>query len=207
MKNTIPVCANGLPFSPAAERNKSAILEKLQLVLQGSEKILEIGAGTGQHAVHFCQAMHGLQWFPSDLPERISVSNAVISTFGMKNISKAIALDVQQSVWPEISIDVIYTANTAHIMSWEVTQKMLVGAAQLLPENGLLIIYGPFKYAGDFTSESNQMFDASLKRSSPDQGIRDFEAIDRIANKHQLKILHDFEMPANNRMLVYKKGL
>ena len=148
MKNTIPANANGLPFSPAAERNKTAILEKLHLVLQSSEKILEIGAGTGQHAIHFCQAMPGLQWFPSDLPERISVSNAVISTSGIKNINKAIALDVQQSVWPEISIDVIYTANTAHIMSWEVTQKMLVGAAQLLPENGLLIIYGPFKYAG-----------------------------------------------------------
>ena len=195
-----------LPFSPAAERNKVAIFEALQKILNGTETVLEIGSGTGQHCIHFAKSMPDIIWQPSDLPVRLAVTDAVLATAHFSNIKKAIALDANQKHWPALVVDAIYTANTAHIMSWEATQNMIVGSANLLTSEGLLIIYGPFKYEGEFTSESNKLFDFSLKRTNRLQGIRDFEGIERIANKHDLYLEEDIPMPANNRLLVFKKA-
>jgi len=194
-----------LPFSAAAERNKDAILEKLQHILDGTEFILEVGSGTGQHAIHFANKLPDLTWQPTDLKERLTVTDAVLASANLNNIKKALSLDVRQYEWPNIAADVIYTSNTLHIMSWEVAQKLIIGAAQILPEEGLLIIYGPFNYEGEFTSESNKMFDGSLKKSNPEQGIRDFEGVEKIANMHNLDLQDDFTMPANNRLLVFVK--
>ncbi|NNM13440.1 MAG: DUF938 domain-containing protein [Gammaproteobacteria bacterium] len=205
MQNDSTQAEINLPHSPAAERNKSAILEKLKQIFQGDEKVLEIGSGTGQHAVHFCKAMPGLTWQPTDLPERIPVSNAVIATANCNNILKTCALDASSADWPDYAADVVYTANTAHIMPWQITQTMLRGAAKQLRKGGRLIIYGPFKYSGDFTSESNGLFDASLKRNNPQQGIRDFEGIERVSKEGGLVLEHDFSMPANNQLLVFCK--
>jgi len=194
-----------LPHSPAAERNKAAILEKLQACLTGNERVLEIGSGTGQHAIHFAQAMPELTWQTSEMPSRLMVTSAVLNTVKISNLQKTYALDVTDKEWPSIIVDVIYTANTVHIMSWETVEKMFSGVAKVLNTNGLFIIYGPFKYQGDFTSESNQMFDTSLKERDAQQGIRDFEAVDKLANSLGLKIEKDFSMPANNQLLVYRK--
>jgi len=194
-----------LPHSPAAERNKAAILEKLQACLTGNERVLEIGSGTGQHAIHFAQAMPELTWQTSEMPSRLMVTSAVLNTVKISNLQKPYALDVTDKEWPSIIVDVIYTANTVHIMSWETVEKMLTGVAKVLNTNGLFIVYGPFKYQGDFTSESNQMFDTSLKERDAQQGIRDFEAVDKLANSLGLKIEKDFSMPANNQLLVYRK--
>ena len=194
-----------LPHSPAAERNKAAILEKLLIILKGNERVFEIGSGTGQHAIYFAKALPNISWQTSELQSRLVVTLAVLNTVKDNNIQKPYALDVTDELWPEIYADVVYTANTAHIMPWEAVQKMLVGVAKLLKPSGIFIMYGPFKYAGDFTSESNQRFDESLRTSEMHQGIRDFEAIQRLANEHAMILQNDYSMPANNQLLVFKK--
>ena len=196
---------NELPHSPAAERNKAAILEKLRTILKGNERVFEIGSGTGQHAIHFAKAFPKISWQTSEIPSRVSVTSAVLSTAHLSNIQKPYALDVTSEPWPEIHADAVYTSNTAHIMPWEAAKKMIIGVAKLLKPDGLFILYGPFKYEGAFTSESNQLFDISLKSSEPHQGIRDFEAIQRLAVEHELHLQNDFSMPANNQLLVFKK--
>lgn len=194
-----------LPNSPAADRNKAAILEKLKDLLNGSERVFEIGSGTGQHAIHFAQAFPNLNWQTSELPSRLFVTLAVLNTVKLNNIQAPYALDVRSEEWPAINTDVVYTANTVHIMPWQAVEKMLHGVANILQANGLFIIYGPFKYEGAFTSESNKMFDASLKDFDPLQGIRDFEYVDRLSSELGLVLKHDFEMPANNRLVVFEK--
>lgn len=194
-----------LPHSPAAERNKAAILEKLLIILKGNERVFEIGSGTGQHAIYFAKALPNISWQTSEMQNRLVVTLAVLNTVKESNIQLPYALDVSDELWPEIYADVVYTANTAHIMPWEAVQKMLVGVARLLKPNGLFIVYGPFKYAGDFTSESNQRFDESLRTSETHQGIRDFEAIQSLANEHAMILQNDYSMPANNQLLVFKK--
>ncbi len=196
---------NELPHSPAAERNKAAILEKLKKLLIGTERVFEIGSGTGQHAIHFAKAFPELSWQTSEIPSRLPVTNAVLSSLNIHNVQKPYALDVTVDEWPEIHADIVYTANTAHIMPWEAAKKMLIGVAKLLKSDGLFIMYGPFKYEGEFTSESNHLFDMSLKSTEPHQGIRDFEAINRIASEHNLFLQDDYSMPANNQLLVFKK--
>ncbi len=194
-----------LPNSPAADRNKAAILEKLKGLLKGNERVFEIGSGTGQHAIHFAQAFPNLNWQTSELPSRLFVTSAVLNTKKLQNLQKPYALDVSSEEWPEINADVIYTANTVHIMPWHAVEKMLHGVSKTLKKNGLFIIYGPFKYEGAFTSESNKMFDASLKDFDPLQGIRDFEYLARLSIELGLVLKHDFEMPANNRLVVFEK--
>ncbi len=196
---------NELPHSPAAERNKAAILEKLKTILKGNERVFEIGSGTGQHAIHFAKAFPELSWQTSEVPSRVSVTSAVLSTVHLNNIQKPYALDVCDEIWPEINADVVYSSNTTHIMPWDAAKKMVIGVAKILKPNGLFILYGPFKYAGAFTSESNKLFDMSLKSTEPHQGIRDFEAIQKLASEHELYLQSDFSMPANNQLVIFKK--
>ena len=205
MANQITESFADLPFSPAAERNKSAILQQLEKLLNGSESVFEIGSGTGQHAIHFCTAMPNLNWQPSEVPGRVKVTDSVVASTKLTNIKKTLALDVAQETWPEIKVDVIYNANTAHIMSWSITRKMLIGVARALEKDGLFLMYGPFNYQGKFTSESNKNFDINLKASNPEQGIRDIEDIIELTSDNHLILQNDIEMPANNRFLVFMK--
>jgi len=205
---TLP-SSSTLPHSPAAERNKAAILEKLKQILSGTETVLEIGCGTAQHAIHFAREFPKIVWLPTDLPERLSVANAILATADLNNIKTSVALDMSTSLthddWPDYEIDVVYTANTVHIMPWSVVQNMIVAVAEHLDREGIFIVYGPFKYGGDFTTESNRMFNESLKRRNSVQGIRDYEAIERLAREQGLHLVHDFSMPANNQLLVFEK--
>ncbi|WP_151636940.1 DUF938 domain-containing protein [Noviherbaspirillum aerium] len=192
-------------YSAACERNRGPILEVLRGALAGASRVLEIGSGTGQHAVFFGAALPHLTWQTSDLPQNHPSIRAWIDESGLPNVLAPIALDTGGEAWPRQSFDAVFTANTCHIMAWEEVVAMFAGVARLLQPSGVVCVYGPFNYGGRFTSDSNARFDASLRAQAAHMGIRDFEAIDALAGKHGLALSADHEMPANNRLLVWMK--
>jgi SAM-dependent methyltransferase len=192
-------------YSPACERNQSPILEQLKILLINSHIVLEIGSGTGQHAVFFAEHMQHLQWQCSD---RLAYHPSILAwrdDYIGSNVLAPLELDVSSSPWPTQSYDAVFTANTCHIMAWEEVVLMLQGVAGLLNDGGLLLIYGPFNYAGRFTSESNADFDASLKAQGMHMGIRDQEHMVEVAGQLGLILRDDIAMPANNRFLIFEK--
>jgi SAM-dependent methyltransferase len=197
---------NWLNYSEACARNQAVILEQLAPLLPTTGTLLEIGSGSGQHAVHFASALSRLRWQPTDLPANLPALDANLKRFGGDNIAPPLALDVTQSPWPAAQADAIYTANTLHIMGWPQATALLQGAGRLLTAGGLLCIYGPFRYAGRYTSASNAEFDSWLQQRDPRSGIRDFEAVNDQALAQGLILERDIAMPANNQLLVWRKG-
>jgi cyclopropane fatty-acyl-phospholipid synthase-like methyltransferase len=191
------------PFSPACERNREPILAQLRMLLAGRRHVLEIGSGTGQHAVHFGQHLPHLTWQTSDLPENHAGIRAWIDDAQLPNVLPPLVLDMAAPVWPAATFDAVYSANTAHIMSWPQVQTMLAGVAVLLPAGGLFCLYGPFNEGGQPTSPGNAQFDAALRADSPHRGLRDLEAVRGDAAAHGLQLQADHAMPANNRLLVF----
>ncbi len=189
------------PFSQACENNKQPILDILQRVLD-KHRVLEVGSGTGQHAVFFAANLPRSQWHTSDLSVNHEGINRWLAGYNGTNLHPPFELDVTTSKWP-IAVDAVFSANTAHIMSWPIAQKMIEGVGRLLPLGGLFILYGPFNYSGKFTSASNAHFDAWLKQQNPLQGIRDFEAVVERAASVGLILIEDNPMPANNRLLIF----
>ena len=200
-----------LPFSQACENNKEPILNILSTAFKDTNLVLEVGSGTGQHALHFAQNLTHLRWQTSDLVENYHSINHRIDQYHGNNILRPVTLDLNLA-WPEqLSLsggvfDGIFTANTLHIVSWFLVQKFFTGVAQHLSDNGTLCIYGPFNYCGEFTSASNAQFDLWLKERDKNSGIRDFEAINALATSAGLSLLADHAMPANNRLLVFVKN-
>lgn len=194
------------PYWQACENNKQPILEQLQPLLKNKQNVLEIGTGTGQHAVHFANALPHLHWQTSDRPSYHAGINAWIDDANLSNLARPIALDVSNDEWPTQQYSAIYSANTTHIMPWPAVQAMFNGIKNTLTPNGLFILYGPFNYDGKFTSDSNAAFDAHLKNVQPEQGIRDIEAIKALACAANLIFKNDVAMPANNRLLVWEKN-
>ena len=192
------------PFSESCERNKEPILAILREAFSQPARILEIGSGTGQHAVHFGAALPHLTWQTSDLIANHAGIRAWIEEAALPNVLAPISLDVN-GPWPERNYDGVFTANTLHIVSWDLAQKLIAGAARLLEQGGRLVIYGPFNYNGRFTSDSNARFDAWLKDRDSDSGIRDFEAVVECAEINGLYLQADHSMPANNRTLIFVK--
>lgn len=195
-----------LPFSQACENNKLPILDILANVFSDRSTVLEIGSGTGQHAVYFAEQLPQLIWQPSDQKENLDGIQLRLNTQPQNNLCPAIELDVSQGDWP-LGFDAVFSANTAHIMPWEICQTMLREVAQRLPENGIFSLYGPFNYDGNYTSDSNKKFDSWLKNIAEHQGIRDFETVNKIIFDEGMHLLQDYSMPANNRLLVWKKTL
>ena len=198
-----------MPFSTACERNKGPILEVLQRWLgRQAGLVLEIGAGTGQHAVHFARHLPGLSWQPTERLEQLASLAARIEAAGCCNLLAPLELEVEQAVWPcdQDSVDAVFTANTLHIVSWPQVQALFRGIGRVLRDEGLLIAYGPFRYGGQFTSHSNAAFDESLRQQDPMSGIRDFEAVDELASRQGLHLLEDCAMPANNQTLVWRRS-
>lgn len=193
------------PFSESCEQNKRPILGVLKQLFITSKTVLEIGSGTGQHAVFFAEQMPSLTWLPSDQLQYHEGIKQWLGDSGLSNIQSPILLDVNQSDWPDIEVDAIFSANTVHIMDWLSVEKMFKGIRETLKTGGLFCLYGPFNYAGKFTSESNARFDQWLKQRDPASGVRDFEAIQCLANKVGLEIIDDIDMPANNKILAWKK--
>lgn len=194
-----------LPFSQACENNKDPILDVLQRHVSNKETLLEIGGGTGQHAVYFADNFPELNWQSSDQPEHVDQLNLRIDAAGLPNLPRAFALDVNQPRWPCEIVDVLFSANSLHIMSRSSVENFFLGAGRCLLPGGLLLVYGPFKYNGKFTTESNAQFDRWLKGRDPDSGVRDFEWVNDLASAQGFALLEDNGMPANNQLLVWKR--
>jgi SAM-dependent methyltransferase len=207
MQETAEQNLNGAekPFSESCERNKAPILASLREVFSQPARILEIGSGTGQHAVHFGAALPHLLWQTSDLPANHAGIRAWLDEAALPNVLAPIVLDVN-GPWPMHHYEGVFTANTLHIVSWALAQKLIAGAARVLEKGGRLAIYGPFNYGGTFTSDSNARFDDWLKNRDPVSGIRDFEAVMKCAEINGLHLHADHAMPANNRLLVFVKN-
>ncbi len=198
-----------LPCSQASENNKTPILDVLRTWLAQSRVVLEVGSGTGQHAVHFAPALPHLIWQTSDLQSAHAGINAWIAKCPSSNLRAPIVLDVQRGDWQEdvsqLAVDAVYSANTAHIMHWKVVCSLFEGVGRLLPAGGLLLLYGPFSDGGRHTSDSNRAFDASLRARDPDMGIRDLYALDALAADAGLRMAGNQGMPANNRLLIWRR--
>jgi hypothetical protein len=164
---------------------------------------LEIGAGTGQHAVHFASHLPHLQWQPTDCEANLAGIGLWVSEAALPNLRAPLQLDVRNSEWPVQTVDYVFSANTAHIMSWPEVELMFAGIARVLRTRGMFALYGPFNRDGRFTSESNQAFDASLRARDPNMGLRDDQALKALGLQHGLAFTAEHAMPANNRLLFW----
>ncbi|MDO3385357.1 DUF938 domain-containing protein [Gilvimarinus sp. SDUM040013] len=193
-----------LPFSQACENNKDPILAVLKSAFADRTHVLEVGSGTGQHAVYFTEHLPHLIWQTSDLPANHEGINSWIDAKPSDNLKRPIDFDLNQPIWPE-GIDAAYSANTAHIVSWPLVQNLFSQVGENLPVGGVFALYGPFNYQGKFTSESNAAFDQMLRERDPNSGIRHFEEVVALAETCELMLNKDNPMPANNRLLVFVK--
>jgi cyclopropane fatty-acyl-phospholipid synthase-like methyltransferase len=194
------------PFAPACERNSDPILAVLREHFADRRHVLEIGSGTGQHAVHFAAALPHLIWQTSDRAENLPGIRAWLGEAALANTPPPIELDVAQGGWPAARFDAIFSANTLHIMSWGEVEALFAALPALTSADAKLAIYGPFNYGGRHTSASNAAFDESLRSRAPHMGIRDKEAVDRLARTAGFALLDDVAMPANNRTLVWQRS-
>jgi cyclopropane fatty-acyl-phospholipid synthase-like methyltransferase len=192
------------PYSEACERNRGPILGVLREVLGDRSKVLEIGSGTGQHAVHFAAGLPHLIWQPSDIADHLSGIRAWCDEAALPNLRPPIELDLNAEPWPDTGADAVFSANTLHIVAWEEVRTLFERIGRMLPRDGVLAIYGPFAYGGRHTSQSNARFDLMLRERDPRSGIRKFEGVDALARAHGLVLDRDVAMPANNRMLVWR---
>lgn len=195
------------PYAAACDENRDPILSVIQPLLVDKTSVLEIGSGTGQHAIYFGAHLTHLSWQTSDQAEYHEGIQAWLSDANVANVKPPLLLDVTQTEWPNAYYDAIFTANTLHIMGWPAVEACFEGVGRLLPVGGLFIAYGPFNYKGNFTSDSNARFDRWLKQRDPVSGIRDFEAVNQLAISNSLQLQQDYAMPVNNRTLVWQKTI
>ena len=193
------------PYSPSCERNREPILAVLAEYFPGNRRVLEIGSGTGQHAVHFAAAMPQWQWQCSDRAENLPGIRQWLADTALPNAPKPIELDVASDDWPSDRYNAVFSANTLHIMGWDDVQALFRGLPNVLEDDARVIIYGPFNDNGHFNSDSNAQFDRSLRARAPQMGIRDQSAVDALAQAVGLKLLAAVPLPANNRCLVWQR--
>ena len=193
------------PFSAASERNRDPILEVLRTHFADRHCVLEIGSGTGQHAVHFAAALPQLIWQCADRAENLPGMRLWLDEAALPNTPPPIELDVNQTRWPETRYDAVFSANTLHIMSWSEVERMFARLPEILAEDARIVMYGPFNYDGRHTSPSNAEFDRGLREQAAHMGIRDFEAVNALAQAIGMQLLEDQAMPANNRCLVWQR--
>ena len=191
------------PYAESSEKNKEPILAVLKEIFAERTRVLEIASGTGQHAVHFSRELPHLAWQPSELAQNLAGIQAWLDEAQLPNVLPPLALDVNDARWPVAAVDAIFNANTVHIISWLEVEQMFAHIARVIAPGGCVCLYGPYNYGGKFTSESNARFDAWLKARDPNSGVRDFEAVDRLAASLGLDLLRDIAMPSNNRILVW----
>jgi cyclopropane fatty-acyl-phospholipid synthase-like methyltransferase len=192
--------------SEAAERNKQPILEVLQKEFSDARRVLEIGSGTGQHAVFFGATLPHLIWQTSDLPENHAVILQALHDYGLDNVKAPLDLDVLHAEGRTIEADAVFSANTAHIMSIHAVERMFELVGRILSEGGPFCLYGPFNFSGRFSSDSNARFDASLRQRNPSMGIRDLDDLDRFADASAMSRVRLYAMPANNHIAVWQKS-
>jgi hypothetical protein len=192
------------PYSPACDENKAPILAVLAPLFDDVRSVLEIGSGTGQHAVHFAAAMPQLTWQCSDQPAQLPGIRLWLAEAGLPNTPAPLALDVD-GPWPESEFDAAFSANTVHIMSLPQVERMFRGVARLLPSGAPFVLYGPFSDGGKHTSDSNAQFHLYLRQRDPASGVRDLEYLRRVAAAAGLTLADDIPMPVNNRTLVWRR--
>jgi Protein of unknown function (DUF938) len=200
------------PHSPSCDRNRDPILDVLRTRFIDRREVLEIGSGTGQHAVHFAAAMPWLRWQCSDHADALAGIRLWLDEAALANTPPPFALQAVLEPTPGLSpspsgrYDAVFSANTLHIMGWPEVQVLFDGLPTLLADDAVVALYGPFNYGGDFTSDSNREFDGWLKARDPRSGIRDFEAVNVLAEAIGLHLVADIAMPANNRTLVWRRA-
>ena len=188
---------------PAPERNKQPILSVLRRVLPGGGTLLELASGTGQHASYFAQQLPNWTFQPSDLEDaNLASISAWVRDSALPNLLEPLRIDVCDDDWAVPSVDAMYSANLIHIAPWEAAVGLVRGAARHLLPHGVLVLYGPYRIAGQHTAPSNQSFDEDLKRRDPRFGVRDLEAVVSLAAQHRLELRERVEMPANNQTVV-----
>lgn len=196
------------PFSPACERNRDPILGVLERHFADRRHVLELGSGTGQHAVHFASAMPWLTWQASDVGDTLPGIRAWLDDARLANTPAPLALDVTRVPWPSVPADAVFTANTLHILSWAGVEALFAGVGERLRDRpgAVMVAYGPFNRDGAPTSDSNRDFDAWLKARDPRSGLRDAEDVDALARAAGLVRIDDVAMPANNHCLVWRRA-
>jgi len=195
-------------YAPSCDRNSQVILDVLKPILACSSCVLEIGSGTGQHAVYFAEGLPHLQWQPSN-EESLGSINAWREESLLQNISPAISLDLLSPFDEQLTsltgVDAVVCINTIHIMVWQGTEKLFELAGRILPTGGVIYVYGPYRYSDQALEASNESFDLWLKERDPASGIRDFDQVDSLAKKAGFKLQGDIAMPASNRSIWWKK--
>jgi cyclopropane fatty-acyl-phospholipid synthase-like methyltransferase len=198
--------SEGLLESPAAERNKDAILGAIRSRLPSSGVVLEIASGTGQHIVHFARALSALTWQPTDADDELRAAAAErIRAAGLSNVRAPLRLDVLAPDWPAVDADAIVCINMIHIAPWSATNALLAGAARWLPPGAPLLLYGPYKRGGRHTAPSNEVFDESLRARNPEWGVRDLDDVERCAEEHGFALTDVTAMPANNLTVAFRR--
>lgn len=201
------------PFSPSCERNREPILDVLREHFADARRVLEIGSGTGQHAVHFAAAMPWLVWQSSDAENALPGIHQWLAEAGLPNTPDPFPLQATTTPAPGFSpplrdrYDAVFSANTLHIMGWPEVQALFAALSDALEDEATVAIYGPFNRDGTYTSDSNREFDVWLKARDPRSGIRDLEAVNLLADAGGLRLVADVEMPAKNRMLIWRRGV
>lgn len=195
------------PFSQACENNKDPILSVLRQIWSTACDVLEVGSGTGQHAVHFAAHLPHLRWQPSDKAENIPGMKTWFDEAQLDNIREPLVLDVEDAPWPVTEIDTVFTANTLHIMSWEYVQIFFNRLGEYLMDGGEFVSYGPFNKHGQYTSDSNARFDIWLQQQNPASAIRDMDALEDLARQYKITLMDEIDMPANNKILIWQKSV
>lgn len=194
------------PYAPSCDRNRDVILSVLRTAFACRSRVLEIGSGTGQHAVHFALAMPHLVWQCSDRADILPGMRMWLDEARLPNTPPPRAVDVADADWADAvgeRFDAVFTANTLHIMGWPAVEQFFAGLPDVLAPSATLLVYGPFNYGGQFTSDSNAAFDRSLREGDPKRGLRDMEAVRACAERIGFTLAHDHAMPANNRCLEF----
>ncbi len=192
------------PHSPSCERNREPILAVLREWFADRRQVLEIGSGTGQHAVHFAAALPHLQWQCSDRADNLPGIRAWLAEAALPNTPAPRELDVA-GAWPRGPFDAVFSANTLHIMAWPEVQRLFAQLPTATGDDATLVIYGPFNHGGRHDSDSNAAFDQWLKVRGEHMAIRDAEAVDALAEAASFRLQADIAMPASNRCRVWQR--
>jgi cyclopropane fatty-acyl-phospholipid synthase-like methyltransferase len=194
------------PYSEACDQNREPILAVLQRFIAADTKaLLEIGSGTGQHAVYFAPEFAHMHWQTSDVQDNHPGIHAWLTDMPSDNVAAPLALDVLQDDWPSLQYDIVFSANTAHIMSETAVVAMFTGVGQILAEGQYFLLYGPFNIDGKYTAPSNERFDQWLKARDPQMGVRDVGWLQTVAQQQGLIVQEVIDMPADNKIVVWQK--